>query len=205
MNLLDSTLILTALIFYGGGAFYSFYNNLDYLFVYYSGFLTIFSSIYHYYNEKKYFEEDFVCCFFMKLHLVSNYVWFLDSYRFWFYTFLSEGLGYFIFYISYKSWNFPNKLMYYISHNIWHMYTGALMWYVVATEPRTDIGWINELFMLLFVIALTNHTLKDKLLCSRFICSTVYLWKLSNFYNLIYLGMIHIVIYYGKIYEKLFQ
>ena len=27
----------------------------------------------------------------------------------------------------------------------------------------------------------------------------------KSFYNLIYLGIIHIVIYYGKIYEKLFQ
>jgi len=205
MNLLDYSLILSAVVFYGGGSFYSYYYNLDYLYSYYAGFLTIFSSIYHYYHEKKYFEEDFVCCFFMKLHLVSNYVWFLDSYKFWLYTFLSEGLGYAIFYLSYKSWNLSDKSMYYLTHNFWHAYTGGLMWYVMVSEPRTEIGWVNEIFMLLFVIALTNHTLKNKLLCSRVICSTVYLWKLSNIYNLLYLGIIHIGIYYGKIYERLFH
>lgn len=202
---MDYTLILSAIIFYGGCSFYSIYYNLDYLYAYYSGFLTIFSSIYHYHHEKKYFAEDFICCFFMKLHIFTNYVWFLDSYKFWFYTFLSEGLGYAIFYLSYKTWNFSDKTSYYITHNLWHAYTGGLMWYVVATEPRTEIGWTNEFFMLLFVIAITNHTLKNKLLCSSAICSTVYLWKLSNIYNLLYLGIIHIGIYYGKIYERLFN
>lgn len=78
------------------------------------------------------------------------------------------------------------------------------MWFVLINETRHNIGSWNTLFMLLFAISITNHTLKNKLLYSSVIYSTIYLWELSNIYNIIYLGIIHIGIYYFQIYEKLF-
>lgn len=68
------------------------------------------------------------------------------------YLFLSDGLGYVIFYFSVTSWDSKYKNNgYAIFHNIWHIYTGGLAFYVGMAEKRVDIRHWDAVYFMIFV------------------------------------------------------
>lgn len=72
-----------------------------------------------------------------------------------FYLFLSDVLGYIIFYFSVTTWNSKHESCgYVISHNIWHIYTGLLAFYVAMEEKKVDIGYWDSLYFMIFVWAM---------------------------------------------------
>ena len=86
------------------------------------------------------------------MHLFTNYIFWLSWGEIFFYLFLSDILGYIIFYISVKSWNYKHhNCGYSVSHNIWHIYTGGLSFFAGMTEKRVDIGYWNGIFFGLFI------------------------------------------------------
>lgn len=71
------------------------------------------------------------------------------------YLFLSDVLGYVIFYYSVTTWKSKYKNCgYAFFHNIWHMYTGGLAFYVGMAEKRVDIGYWDGVYFLMFVWAI---------------------------------------------------
>ena len=147
----------------------------DQLYTFYSVSLGIFSCIYHYYGELRFFWEDFTCSFFFKLHLFSNYIFWMNWEKIILYIFLSDVIGYIIFYFSVTTWK--SKYLnygYIIFHNIWHTYTGAIAFYLGMVEKRIDIGYWNGIFFIIFFIAMMRFTppnilnytkwIKDKIL-----------------------------------------
>jgi len=198
MKLSDFSLVLTSVICYGIPSLLIYPR--DYWFSYYSIFLAIFSSLYHYHNEYHFFHEDFVCSFFLKLHILSNYVWWLPWKRFLVYTFFSEIIGYCIFYFSFQSWKKKYKnYNYTIIHNLWHFYTGFLAFFCCNFEKRVNIGHWDEIFMFLFIITITSYNLKKKLWAKGLIMSSFYVWNIANFYNIVSLLILSIVAYLEKI------
>lgn len=68
------------------------------------------------------------------------------------YLFLSDVLGYAIFYFSVTSWESKYKNCgYAIFHNIWHIYTGGLAFYVGMAEKRVNIGYWDAIYLMMFV------------------------------------------------------
>ena len=111
--------------------------------------------LYHYYGELRFFKEDLTCSFFFKLHLFMNYIFWIEWQKILTYLFLSDVLGYIIFYFSVTSWESKYKNCgYTIFHNIWHIYTGGLAFYVVMAEKRVDIGYWNGIYFMIFVGAI---------------------------------------------------
>lgn len=124
----------------------------DALYTFYSVSLGIYSCLYHYYGELRYFWEDFTCSFFFKLHLFTNYIFWMEWWKIMLYLFLSDGLGYVIFYFSVTSWDSKYKNNgYAIFHNIWHIYTGGLAFYVGMAEKRVDIRHWDAVYFMIFV------------------------------------------------------
>ncbi len=71
------------------------------------------------------------------------------------YFFLSDVLGYVIFYFSVTSWKSKYKNCgYIVFHNIWHIYTGGLAFYVSMVEKRVDIGYWDAIYFMAFVWAM---------------------------------------------------
>jgi hypothetical protein len=67
------------------------------------------------------------------------------------YLFLSDVLGYVIFYFSVTSWESKYKNCgYTIFHNIWHIYTGGLAFYVGMAEKKVDIGYWDGIYLMMF-------------------------------------------------------
>jgi len=127
----------------------------DFLYTFYSVSLGIYSCIYHYYGELRYFWEDFTCSFFFKLHIFSNYIIWMDWEKILIYIFLSDVIGYIIFYFSVTTWK--SKYLnygYIIFHNIWHTYTGGIAFYIGIFEKRVDIGYWNGFFFIIFFMAM---------------------------------------------------
>lgn len=147
-----NSFLITAAYFYGFLGLICSVERNDELFGFYSITLGIYSCLYHYHDELRFFWEDFVCSFFLKLHLFTNYIFWLSWGEIFFYLFLSDILGYIIFYISVKSWNYKHhNCGYSVSHNIWHIYTGGLSFFAGMTEKRVDIGYWNGIFFGLFI------------------------------------------------------
>ena len=187
------SLIGTAIISYGLPALYNIIFGGDIIFGYYSLFLSFFSGLYHYYDEERYFAEDFICSFFIKYHIFMSYIWWLNWYDFMKYVFLMDIFGHIIFYYSVISWK--TKCVchdYYWIHNIWHLFTGGLASYVVMTEPYVEMGLWNIFYMFCFVFMMTQYNLKTRLFAKNLIFSTFYLWNIANFYNVISLFILHI-------------
>lgn len=147
-----SSFIITSAIFYiflgivcglmRGDMYYSFYSVLS----------GIYSCIYHYYAELRYFREDIICSFFLKLHLILNYILWINWKKFIFYIFISEIFGTIIFYYSVITWKSKYKNnSYAIFHNIWHIYTGLLAFYVGMVENKINIEYIDKLLFILFI------------------------------------------------------
>jgi hypothetical protein len=68
------------------------------------------------------------------------------------YLFLSDVLGYVIFYFSVTSWESKYKNSgYTIFHNIWHIYTGGLAFYAAMVEKRVDIGYWDGVYFMIFM------------------------------------------------------
>jgi len=184
MNLERFSLVFSSILCYGLPAFFTD----DYLYRYYGLFLAFFSGLYHYYDEKFFFAEDFMCSFFFKLHFTTNYIWWLSWEKMAYYAFFSELIGYIIFYGSFTSWRIKHRnYAYMIIHNIWHLFTGYLPYVVVRDEQRVDIGYWDDIFMVMFVVFMVNYNLKQKLLVKGVVLGTVYLWNLSNIYNIFFM------------------
>ena len=195
------SLVYSSFLFYGLTGGLMIWDRYDNLYGYYALFLAFFSGLYHFYDEKKFFAEDFICSFFFKLHVVTNYVVWVSWQGFLFYSFLSEVIGLSLFCLSFASWKYKNRnYCYMIVHNIWHIYTGLLPYMVVRNEERVGLGYVDNLFMMLFVVCMTNYNLKKNLYVKGLIFGSLYLWNLGNFYNLLSLVVLHSA-YYMK--EKL--
>jgi hypothetical protein len=68
------------------------------------------------------------------------------------YLFLSDILGYIIFYFSVTSWESKYKNNgYAIFHNIWHIYTGGLAFYMGIAEKKVDIGYWDAVYFMIFM------------------------------------------------------
>jgi len=192
MNLERLSLVVSAATFYGITGLVMLWEGNDYLYGYYSIFLGLFSGLYHYNDERRFFAEDFVCSFFYKLHVLTNYVLWVGWRRFLFYSFFSEIVGHIIFYLSFWSWKYKNRnYAYMIVHNIWHIYTGLMPYIVVRREDRVDLGFLDSFFMLCFVLSMSNYNLKNHLCVNGVIMGSFYLWNIGNFYNLTILGLLH--------------
>ena len=191
--------MFSAVIFYGGTGIMMFVHGKDYWYGYYSMFLAFFSGLYHYYDEKRYFAEDFICSFFLKLHIFLNYVVWVGWQKFLYYSMIVEFLGFSLFYLSFLSWKYKQQNYgYMIVHNIWHLYTGVLAYFVVIKEERYELGYWDNIFMMLFVICMTNYNLKNRLYVRGIIFGSFYLWNIGNFYNFLSLGILHLIYLMGK-------
>ena len=147
-----ASFVMTAAFFYGFLGFVCGLEKDDALYTFYSVSLGIYSCLYHYYGELRYFWEDFTCSFFFKLHLFTNYIFWMEWWKIMLYLFLSDGLGYIIFYFSVTSWDSKYKNNgYAIFHNIWHIYTGGLAFYVGMVEKRVDIRHWDAVYFMIFV------------------------------------------------------
>ena len=150
-----TSFLITAAYFYGFLGLVCGMERGDALYAFYSISLGVYSCLYHYYGELRYFWEDFTCSFFFKLHLFTNYIFWLEWDEIMFYLFLSDVLGYIIFYFSVTTWNSKHESCgYVISHNIWHIYTGLLEFYVAMEEKKVDIGYWDSLYFMIFVWAM---------------------------------------------------
>lgn len=195
------TLVYSAFVFYGLTGGLVIWEGSDMYLGFYSIFLAFFSGIYHYYDEKRYFAEDFICSFFYKLHIFANYVMWASWQRFLFYIFLSEVVGLSIFYLSYKSWKYKDRnYCYMIVHNIWHIYTGILPYMILRNESRVEMGYLDNLFMLFFVLCMSNYNFKKNLYVKGLIFGIFYIWNLANFYNFISLGILHSLFYIKELF-----
>ena len=67
-----ASFVATAAYFYGFLGLVCGMERDDALFTFYSVSLGVYSCLYHYYGEMRYFWEDFTCSFFFKLHLFTN-------------------------------------------------------------------------------------------------------------------------------------
>ena len=147
-----ASFVITAAFFYGFLGCVCGINRGDQLYAFYSISLGFFSCLYHYYGELRYFWEDFTCSFFFKLHLFTNYIFWMEWEKIITYLFLSDMLGYVIFYFSVTSWESKYKNCgYTVFHNIWHIYTGGLAFYVGMAEKRVDIGYWDAFYFMIFV------------------------------------------------------
>ena len=185
MNTGKKSLIATSIISYGVPGIYSCIYGNDQIYGYYCLFLAFFSGLYHYHDELNYFAEDFICSFFIKYHIFLNYIWWLTWSDFLKYFFLMDIFGHLIFYYSVKTWE--KKCIshdYYWVHNIWHLFTGGLAFYVVLNEKFIEMYNWNIFYMLCFVFIMTRYNLKKCIFQKHLILSTFYLWNLSNFYNI---------------------
>ena len=130
----------------------------DQLYAFYSISLGFYSCLYHYYGELRYFKEDLTCSFFFKLHLFTNYIFWMEWDKILTYLFLSDILGYIIFYFSVTSWESKYKNNgYTIFHNIWHIYTGGLAFYVGMAEKMVNIGYWDAVYFMIFVGAMLGR------------------------------------------------
>jgi hypothetical protein len=85
------------------------------------------------------------------------------------YLFLSDILGYIIFYFSVISWESKYKNNgYAFFHNIWHIYTGGLAFYVGMAEKRVDIGYWDAVYLMIF-IGLIHRCKKNSIRQIRYI------------------------------------
>ena len=158
-----ASFVATAAFFYIFLGFVCGLESGDQLFGIYSISLGIYSCLYHYYGELRYFSEDFTCSFFFKLHLFTNYIFWMEWEKIFAYLFLSDVLGYVIFYLSVSTWKSKYKNSgYAIFHNIWHIYTGGLAFYVGVAEQRVDIGKWNRLYFMIFVLCMIRCKLARK-------------------------------------------
>jgi hypothetical protein len=147
-----ASFVITAAFFYIFLGFICGSERGDVLYQFYSISLGFYSCLYHYYGELRYFKEDLTCSFFFKLHLFTNYIIWMEWKKIMVYLFLSEILGYIIFYFSVTSWKLKYiNNGYTIFHNIWHMYTGGMAFYVGMIEKREDIGYWDGLYFMIFM------------------------------------------------------
>jgi hypothetical protein len=147
-----TSFIITAAFFYGFLGLICGIEKGDQLYSFYSISLGFYSCLYHYYGELRYFWEDFTCCFFFKLHLFMNYIIWMEWAKILTYLFLSEVLGYIIFYFSVTTWKSKYKNCgYTVFHNIWHIYTGGLAFYCGMVEKKVDIGYWDTLYFMIFI------------------------------------------------------
>ncbi len=166
-----ASFVATAAFFYGFLGFVCGIESGDTLYAFYSISLGFFSCLYHYYGELRYFWEDFTCSFFFKLHLFTNYIFWMNWEKIIAYLFLSDVLGYVIFYFSVTSWESKYKNCgYTVFHNIWHIYTGGLAFYVGMAEKRVDIGYWDAFYFMIFVgsmIRLRNISAKKNITINK--------------------------------------
>ena len=147
-----ASFVVTAAFFYGFLGFVCGMERGDQLYSFYSLSLGFYSCLYHYYAELKYFKEDLTCSFFFKLHLFTNYIFWMEWQKILIYLFLSDVLGYIIFYFSVTSWKSKyENCGYTIFHNIWHIYTGGLAFYVGMAEKRVNIGYWDAVYLMIFI------------------------------------------------------
>lgn len=147
-----ASFVATAAFFYGFLGLICGVDSGDQLYEFYSISLAFYSCLYHYYGELRFFKEDLTCSFFFKLHLFTNYIFWMEWQKILIYIFLSEILGYLIFYFSVTSWQSKYKNCgYAIFHNIWHVYTGGLAFYVGMAEKRVNIGYWDAIYLMMFV------------------------------------------------------
>lgn len=150
-----ASFVATAAFFYGFLGFICKLQTGDQLYAFYSISLGFYSCLYHYYGELRFFKEDLTCSFFFKLHLFTNYIFWMEWQKILTYLFLSDVLGYVIFYFSVTTWKSKYKNCgYAVFHNIWHIYTGGLAFYVGMAEKRVDIGYWNAVYFMMFVWAM---------------------------------------------------
>jgi hypothetical protein len=147
-----ASFVATAAFFYGFLGLICGLQTGDQLYAFYSISLGFYSCLYHYYGELRYFKEDLTCSFFFKLHLFTNYIFWMEWQKILTYLFLSDVLGYVIFYFSVTSWESKYKNSgYTIFHNIWHIYTGGLAFYVAMEEKKVDIGYWDAFYLMIFM------------------------------------------------------
>jgi hypothetical protein len=150
-----ASFVVTAAFFYGLLGLICGIEKGDVLYTFYSISLGFYSCLYHYYGELRYFWEDFTCSFFFKLHLFTNYIIWMDWVKILVYLFLSDILGYVIFYFSVTTWKSKYKNYgYAVFHNIWHIYTGGLAFYVGMIEKKEDIVYWDAVYFMIFVGAI---------------------------------------------------
>ena len=150
-----ASFVITAAFFYGFLGLICGIDRGDALYQFYSLSLGFYSCLYHYYGELRFFKEDLTCSFFFKLHLFTNYIFWMEWQKILAYLFLSDVLGYVIFYYSVTTWKSKYKNCgYAIFHNIWHVYTGGLAFYVGMAEKRVDIGYWDGIYFMMFVWAI---------------------------------------------------
>lgn len=181
MNKERISLVLTAVLFYGYNAIFSTDNEYKF----YMTYLTIFSGLYHYKDEKEFFEEDLICCCFIKLYLLCNYIWWLEWSKLFYYFFCSDIFGNIIFYISYKSWYFKQKnRVYLLIHNFWHFYTAYMINSVIKNENKVYIGNITYFLRITFILLLISYNLKNNYFIKIFIVFSFLLpgTPLTNYY-----------------------
>ena len=133
---------------YGTTTLYSFYLK-DYYYFYFGTFLTLYTTLY--YQDKMFFREKLISHIFVKIHLFINYIIFLDSFKFWYYTFITEGIGVLIF----KSLN-----NYYHLHNLLNFYNSFLILKVLTSEILVEIVLIKEITLILFTFLLFYNNLR---------------------------------------------
>ncbi len=150
-----ASFVATAAFFYIFLGYICGLKTEDQLYTFYSLSLGFYSCLYHYYGELRYFWEDFICSFFFKLHLFTNYIYWMEWQKILTYLFLSDVLGYVIFYFSVTTWKLKyENYGYAIFHNIWHMYTGGLAFYVGMVEKRVNIGYWDCVYFMMFMLAI---------------------------------------------------
>ena len=67
------------------------------------------------------------------------------------------------------------------------MFTGWLPYMVVTNEQRVNMGYWDDIIMCVFVLFMINYNLKQKLVAQGVVFGTLYLWNLSNIYNIYFL------------------
>jgi hypothetical protein len=147
-----ASFLLTSAFFYGFLGLICGIEKGDHLYSFYSISLGFYSCLYHYYGELRYFWEDFTCSFFFKLHFFMNYIIWMDWAKILAYFFLSDVLGYIIFYFSVTTWKSKyENYGYAVFHNIWHIYTGVLAFYCGMMEKKVDIRYWDAVYFMIFV------------------------------------------------------
>ena len=150
-----ASFVATAAFFYGFLGLICGSQSGDQLYAFYSISLGVYSCLYHYYAELKFFKEDLTCSFFFKLHLFTNYIFWLEWEKIMYYLFLSDVIGYVIFFLSVTTWKSKYKNCgYTVFHNIWHIYTGLLAFYAGMNEKKVEIGYWDGVYFTIFVWAM---------------------------------------------------
>ena len=141
-----SSLIFTSIMSYFLPALFTIQITFqDKYYFFYSLALTYYSTLYHYHEENKYFQHDFLCSAFMTIYIYTNYIFTKSFTMIFIYLFFSHVVGGILFVFSSTSWQAKNKNNhYFIVHNIWHIYMGIIGYYIIYSEKACIFSFYKQ-------------------------------------------------------------